>query len=161
MLPLPLFLMLLLLPLPCCCCSCWHCHHYCCCCCIPLPCLSLCQPLLTPPLPLLMPCVLLTGPCSYSLPLVHTHLCSFAGPHLPPLVYPHLVVLVGSAPVHAHCRSFVHISVLLSPLSCTAWPLCSLPLVRACLHSSAGPHLSPPICVCSFGLPSLSVSNIC
>jgi hypothetical protein len=79
------------------------------------------------------PPFVLTGPRSYSPPLVCARLRSFAGPRLSPLVYPRSVVLGRPPFVLAPARlcSFPFfcwspfVPAHLSPLGCTGWPSCS------------------------------------
>ena len=123
--------MLLLLLLPCCCCSYCCCHHRCCRRhrCIPLACLSPRQPLLTPPLPLLMPtwlCVCL----HLAPPPGHARLCPLVCVLVP--TSPHVFVLV---PICLLVPIFIWPSFL---LVCTCLFEAS---VRACFHLFACSHL--------------------
>ena len=132
MLPLPL--------LPCCCHSYCHCHCHCRHHRIPLTYLSLHQPLLTPPLPLLMPtqlCVHLhLAPTTWSRSFVPTHLCAcshqslciracshlFACSHLHLAFVPtHLRPLFALVCAHSPCAWPHHLVMLVWPLLVLAW----------------------------------------
>ena len=92
--------------------------------------------------------------------LIHTHLHSFTGPCLAPLVYPHSVVLVGLAPICAHPHLFVGPCLFICTWLCwLGWPPFVLAATHSCMSLFSCPHLvalpGPCTHCCSFVLVSV------